>query len=76
MFSESEEYDDLVESIHERYVVTKTRPIYLGHISEFDDGNPPRTYFENGIFQGGTKNEDEDDEDGFSSSGYRRMRGA
>ena len=67
-------WDDLVESISERYSVTKTRPIYVGMVKDFDNGLPPRTYFESVDFNKGTKSEDEDDEDGFSSPGYHRMR--
>ena len=66
-------WDTLIDSISERVTATKTRPLYLGHISEF--GEPPRTYFEGDIFGQGTKNEDVDDEDGYHSKGYRGMRG-
>lgn len=67
-------WDDLIESISERYTVTKTRPIYVGKISDFDNGMPPRTYFSGSAFKTGSKNEDEDDEDGFASKGYQNMR--
>ena len=67
-------WDDLIESISERFTVTKTRPIYVGKVSDFDDGKPPRTFFANANFNEGSKNEDVDDEDGFASPGYRNMR--
>lgn len=74
-FESSEEYNELIESIAERYEVTKTRPIYLGMIAEFDNGDPPRTEIpEDVLFTMGTDIEDQDDEDEFSSPGYRGMR--
>lgn len=72
-FRSDDYWDTLIESIDERISATKTRPLYLGHISEF--GEPPRTYFEEDEFGQGTKNEDEDDEDRYHSKGYRGMRG-
>jgi len=73
-FMTSDDWNELMESIAERYSITKTRPIYVGRITDFDDGESPRTYFENNAFSNGTKDEDEDDEDGFASRGYRQMR--
>ena len=74
-FQSSEKYNELIESIAERYEVTKTRPLYLGMISDFDEGVPPRTEIpEDVLFTMGTNDEDQDDEDEFSSSGYRGMR--
>lgn len=74
-FQSSEDYNELILSIHERFEVTKTRPIYLGKVSEFDEGYPPRTAIpEDVLFTMGTDVEDQDDEDEFSSSGYRGMR--
>jgi len=72
-FRSEDSWDALIESISERVNATKTRPLYLGHISEF--GEPPRTYFDGNPFGQGTRNEDEDDEDGYHSKGYRGMRG-
>ena len=71
LFKSDPEYDTLIESISERIVATKLRPLYLGKIDDF--GGPPRTYFEGG-FSKGTRSEDEDDEDGDHSKGYKRMR--
>ena len=69
-----ETHETLFDSIAERFDSTKTFPLYLGKIKDFDDGEPPRTYFEIIDFNKGTKGEDEDDEDGFSSQGWKRMR--
>tara|TARA_B100000029_G_C17553414_1_gene950896 strand:- start:1117 stop:2016 length:900 start_codon:yes stop_codon:yes gene_type:complete len=72
LFRSDSSWDTLIDSISERISATKCRPLYLGRMSDF--GKPPRTYFEGITFSEGTRNEDEDDEDGPNSSGYRRMR--
>lgn len=71
LFKNDKQYDTLIQSISERIDATKLRPLYLGKMEDF--GEPPRTYFET-PFSEGTKLEDEDDEDGDHSKGYRRMR--
>ena len=71
MIPKISEYDTLIESISERIAATKLRPLYFGKVEDF--GGPPRTYFEGG-FSKGTRSEDEDDEDGDHSKGYKRMR--
>ena len=71
LFTNDSKYDTLIESISERINATRLRPLYLGRMQDF--GEPPRTYFENG-FSEGTRREDEDDEDGDHSKGYKTMR--
>ena len=72
LFRSDPAWDTLIESLSERIMVTKLHPLYLGRIEDF--GGSPRTYFEKIVFSSGTKNEDQDDEDGDRSRGYRRMR--
>lgn len=65
--------DILLRSVHERVMATKTYPIYLGKISEFDSGNPPRTQFSAGA-KFGIGGEDAEDSDFYDGKGWRRMR--
>lgn len=65
--------DILLRSIHKRLEATKTFPIYLGKISDFDSGEPPRTHFLSGA-KLGMGSEDIDDGDGFDAESWKKMR--
>ncbi len=65
--------DILLRSIVNRKSATGTYPIYLGRISDFDSGLPPRTHFTAGA-RFGLGGEDVDDEDEFNSESWKKMQ--
>ncbi len=66
-------HDTLLRSIFARKSATYSFPVYLGKISDFDSGIPPRTHF-NAYGYFGKGGETEDDGDVYDSESWKRMK--
>ena len=67
--------DTLLQATYDRLQATKTYPIYLGTISDFDIGTPPRTHFTSKVTNLlGAGGEDYDDGDQYRSKYWKRMK--
>jgi hypothetical protein len=67
------QYDILLRSVYERVRATGCYPVYVGRISDFDSGEPPRTHF-SARAHFGIGGENAYDGDVFDSKYWRRMK--
>lgn len=66
-------YDVVFRSIKDRVANTLCWPIHIGHVSQYDDGEAPRTHFKT-TKHFGLGGEDIDDEDGYDADSWKRMK--
>jgi len=71
----SGERDMILSLVTARLKATGCWPMYLGHISDFDSGNPPRTHFKDLSDYRDTIDPDSGDEDDFNDDSWKRMFG-
>jgi hypothetical protein len=65
--------DVILRLVTERLGATGCWPVYLGHISEFDSGSPPRTFYKDISAYQDTSDPETADEDPFDSDSWRKM---